>query len=73
MTIYDKLDSLIYEEIVKHRARTFSELLFALPGAEAKRLAQEIGREDFRVLDGQLQKLRKRGLIVFSMGAWVRA
>ena len=70
MLQYDKLDELIVE-----RLRTNGELrLFALVSfgvsAEAHRLAEITGREDFRIVDGRLQALRKKGVIAFGPNGW---
>ena len=41
--------------------------------AEASAIAEATGREDFRVIDGRLQALRKREVIKFSreLNRWV--
>ena len=69
---YDKLNSLILDDIRFHKSRKFGELLTSPKVAEeASRIAREYGRrEPFRVIDGQLQKLRRRGIIKFAYGAW---
>lgn len=59
MSQYQELDARILAAIIAKRnplyANTVSE--------EASRLAALTGREDFRVVDGRLQALRKAGTI----------
>ena len=65
--MYKKLDSLVLDKLRK------GPLLFLFVfsqevRAEASRIAELSGRECYRVVDGRLQALRKRGLIVFTHG-----
>lgn len=61
---YDVIDGLIVAAI---RARNTSPLYDSAVRAEAKRLAKALGRRDaFRVTDGRLQALRRRGVIAFA-------
>lgn len=59
MSQYQKLDQRIMEAI---RARK-NPLYFHTVSEEATRLAEATGREDFRIIDGRLQALRKAGKI----------
>lgn len=68
---YDKLNSLILDDIRFHKSRRFGELLASPKVAEeAGEVAHAYGRDPDRVIDGQLQKLRRRGIIKFAYGAW---
>lgn len=60
MSQYAKMDSLIIEAI-KDGKNPLYEMQCAV---EAGRIAVETGRDDFRVIDGRLQALRKAGKIV---------
>lgn len=68
--MYDKLDSLIFDNI---KSCVEANLYAATRGearTESERIAALSGREAFRVLDGRLQALRRRGLIRYVGGAW---
>lgn len=63
MSKYEELDRLIINSLKNTH-------IFFLPYSgkhwkEACRIASETGREDFRVIDGRLQALRKAGKIVY--------
>lgn len=59
MRTYVVLDA----EIVKAIQADSHPLYARNVGAEARRIAELSGREEFRVIDGRLQALRKAGLI----------
>ena len=68
---YDKLDSLIVKRIAAE-PRFLSGLCSAEIQGETHRLAKAMGRDDFRVLDGRLQALKKKRAIKFdSKRGWV--
>ena len=62
MNTYQELDRRIVEAI---RARK-SPLYESRVGNEARRLELLTGREDFRIIDGRLQALRKANVIAFK-------
>ena len=68
MSQYDKLDSLIVDSI-KGGCHSFSAI-FKSRGVfdEAMRLSHAVGRDTDRIVDGRLQALRRRGLIVYFTG-----
>lgn len=68
--MYDKLDALIVEAIKAAGEASLTLVSGGAVGAEAARIAAAQKREDFRVIDGRLQALRRRGLIKHSGGAW---
>lgn len=57
--MYDELDKRIIDAIAGRN----NPLWHRLVQQEAGRIARETGREDFRVIDGRLQALRKAGKI----------
>ena len=64
MSTYAQIDELIIDAIKQRRAP-----LYAAPVCvEACRLADLTGREEFRVIDGRLQALKKAGKIKFVFG-----
>lgn len=65
MADYTKMDHLIIEKI-KSGAKSFSAIDNGDVYREAQRLQDETGRPAFRVIDGRLQALRKKGLIIFN-------
>ncbi len=70
MSQYQKLDELIVNAL-KTAPQTFSGLsCICQIGRETLHLARASGREEFRVLDGRLQALKRAGKIVFGSGAW---
>lgn len=65
MTDYTKLDALIFDRISTGQTQldgiNSQDVRF-----EADRIATETGRDQFRVVDGRLQALRKAGRIEFK-------
>lgn len=57
--MYDLLDSLILAAVEQEKHPLYERRCFA----EASRIAKATGREDFRVIDGRIQALRKAGKI----------
>lgn len=55
MSQYEKLDTLIVDTIAKRKNPLYDKNI----NEEAARLANDSGRETFRVIDGRLQALRK--------------
>ena len=73
MSQYDKLDSLIVDAI-KGGCHSFSSILSGRSlFDEVLRLSHAIGRDSQRIVDGRLQVLRKRGVIVYVTGWGWRA
>lgn len=68
--MYKKLDSLIVDAIKNKKESKFSELMEGDVLIEAKRIAESCGREEFRVLDGRLKALKKRGVIECFYRNW---
>ena len=68
MSQYDKLDSLIFQSI-KAGSNSFI-LIFNRKRVidEVKRISSATGRDTDRIVDGRLQALRRRGLIVYVTG-----
>ena len=68
MSQYDKLDASIMDAI-KGGCHSFAAI-FKSRGVfdEAMRLSHAIGRDTQRIVDGRLQALRRRGLIVYYTG-----
>ena len=60
---YDKLDAVIVERVRAMGAATLIPLSGGEVCDEARLLAAHTGREDFRIIDGRLQALRKRGVL----------
>ena len=68
MSQYDKLDSLIVDAI-KGGCHSFASILSGRSlFDETLRLSHAIGRDTDRIVDGRLQALRRRGLIVYVTG-----
>ena len=68
MSQYDKLDSLIFETIKQGRS-VFSFIFNSkLVFDEAHRISSATGRDTDRIVDGRLQALKKRGVIVHVKG-----
>ena len=63
MSQYEKLDELIVERVKARGAVKLISLSGGDVAAEATALANDTGREDFRIIDGRLQALRKRGVL----------
>ncbi len=68
--MYQKLDALILSNIGRRGEASLSQAIGHAALAEAERIARLTGRLTFRVADGRLQALRKRGLILHSGGKW---
>lgn len=74
MSMYDKLDALIIERVKERGAVKLIPLSGGNVAKEATALANDTGREDFRIIDGRLQALRKRGLLRYdSKRGWALA
>jgi hypothetical protein len=72
MSQYDKLDALIVARMDMIQTGRLSDVMHGEVRAECERIAVATGREAFRVIDGRLQALRKRGVITFdSMFGWM--
>lgn len=65
MTDYSELDRLIIESISNGR-NTFMAIDSREVYTETQRLAAETGRTAFRIIDGRLQALRKKGVIRYT-------
>jgi hypothetical protein len=71
MSTYENLDALLVARIDTLLGATFLEMQSHGPIAiEAGMLGKKLKREDFRVIDGRLQALRKRGVIRFDRPVW---
>lgn len=57
--MYEELDKLIVEAVAKRNSPLYDKRI----NEEATRIAKCTGRDDFRVIDGRLQALRKAGKI----------
>ena len=68
--MYEKLDSLIFENVKNAGKARLYKATGGQARTEALRIAELTGREEFRVLDGRLQAMRKRGVICHFGGAW---
>lgn len=62
---YENLDSLIVKEI-QSGSNTFAKIFNGAVVLESVNIADLTGREPFRVVDGRLQVLRKKGRINFN-------
>lgn len=67
MTDYTKLDELILDRISAGQTQ-LDGINSQDVRVEANRIAAETGRDQFRVVDGRLQSLRKAGRIEFKRG-----
>ena len=68
MSQYDKLDALIVDAI-KGGCHSFSSIISGRSlFDETLRLSRAIGRDAQRIVDGRLQALRRRGVIVYVTG-----
>ena len=68
MSQYDKLDSMIVDAI-KGGCHSFSAIFNGRKVFdEAMRASCDVGRDTHRIVDGRLQALRRRGLIVYYTG-----
>lgn len=71
MSTYDSLNNLIIARLREHGAMKLIFLNAQEVRAECDRLMSATGREGFRIIDGQLQKLRKAGKLEFdSKDGW---
>lgn len=68
--MYQVLDGLIVDSIKSKKEAKFAELMEGAVLVEVKRIAEACGREDFRVLDGRLTRLEKRGVIEHYCRNW---
>ncbi len=68
--MYEKLDSLIVAKIKDRHELLFASLTIGDVFIEAERIALATKRDIFRVIDGRLQALRKRGLIICRGRTW---
>ena len=60
--MYEKLDELIVRAVgACHKSPMYVRSV----AAEGKRIADETGRDDMRVIDGRVQYLRRKGRIVY--------
>ena len=66
MSQYDDLDAAILRNLDRFGHATLMFVSGRDARAEADRLAKATGREAFRIIDGRLQALRKRGVIKFD-------
>jgi hypothetical protein len=57
--MYDELDRLILDAVTRDTNPLYDRAV----SREAQRIAAETGREAFRVIDGRLQAMRRRGRI----------
>jgi hypothetical protein len=72
MTNYDKLDYLIVQAVGTGANSAGHIQSDPSVDSESKRIADATSREQFRVIDGRLQALRKRGVIRYANGrGWV--
>lgn len=60
--MYEKLDELIVRAVGAFHK---SPMYVGSVAAEGKRIADETGRDDMRVIDGRVQYLRRKGRIVY--------
>ena len=68
MSQYDKLDALIVDAI-KGGCHSFASIISGRSlFDETLRLSHAIGRDTQRIVDGRLQALRRRGVIVYVTG-----
>jgi hypothetical protein len=68
--MYDKLDALIVGAIQDKQEAKFNDIYLGDVSDEARRIAQLTKRDAYRVVDGRLTALKRRGLIRFVGGAW---
>jgi hypothetical protein len=74
MSHYATLDQLLIDRISHNKGLSLMQVSGAEVRQEAERLAQALGRERFRVIDGRLQTLRAAGQIAHVRGkGWVAA
>jgi hypothetical protein len=68
--MYSKLDFMILENINRHGEASLAQASGGDAGLEAGRIGCLRGRDGFRVIDGRLQSMRRRGLIRHVGGKW---
>lgn len=66
MSTYEALDKAILAAIAANKSPLYERGV----GEQAKRIAELSGREEFRVIDGRIQALRKAGRIKHHSGKW---
>lgn len=66
MNTYEALDKAILAAIAGDKSPLYARSV----DEQAKHIAEVSGREDFRVIDGRLQALRKTGKIKHHGGKW---
>ncbi|MGP1715638.1 MAG: hypothetical protein ACTS9Y_00535 [Methylophilus sp.] len=66
MSTYENLNKLIIARLSEHGAMKLIFLNAQEVRVECDRLMSSTGREAFRIIDGQLQKLRKAGKLEFN-------
>ena len=73
MSQYQKLDDLIVAQVA-NKGIQFTPLFSSnAVREESRRLGTELGREPFRVLDGRLQALKRKGAISYgTKTGWVK-
>lgn len=69
---YEALDAAIVHCITNNPGITFDPIFYRVK-SEVDVVAENTTRKRYRVLDGRLQALRKRGVIHFAVGWWVGA
>jgi len=67
MNPYSKLDTLILARLKEISTGYLKDIMRDDVRAECERIATCTNREAFRVIDGRLQALRKRGAITFDL------
>lgn len=71
MSHYSKLDLLLLDRINTVNGATFAEIERSHDvSIEAHFLGAALGRDAYRIIDGRLQALRKRGSIRFDRPVW---
>lgn len=73
MSQFQKLDDLIVAQIANKGAQFTPLFSSNAVREESQRLGSESGREPFRVLDGRLQALKRKGIITYgTKTGWVK-
>lgn len=68
--MYEKLDQAIIDNIKRFDRAKLDYCRSFNAQVDADRIAKETGRDSFRVVDGRLTALKKRGVIHYSEGKW---
>lgn len=68
--MYQKLDLMLLDNVKSTQGASLNVAVRGDAQVEAERISKATGRELFRILDGRLQALRKKGLIKHIGGAW---